>query len=74
MLAALEIVAQMAALGFGMERETFTEKMRNAPHLLAPTGSDLAEHHDLNDIFAGFHYDLNFLTYERSSAVLGLLT
>lgn len=72
MLAALEVVAQMAALGFGMEREAFTQKMNNAPHLLAPTGSDLAQHHNLNDIFAGFHYDLNFLTIHGKSRFPGL--
>ena len=34
-------VAEMAALGFGLERGAFSSKMRQAPHLLAPTGSDL---------------------------------
>lgn len=36
-------VAEMAALGFGLERRAFADKMVDAPHLLAPTGSDLKE-------------------------------
>jgi isopenicillin N synthase-like dioxygenase len=68
-------VAEMAALGFGLERGAFSGKMRQAPHLLAPTGSDLklltedepplkrkAHEVRLGTVLAGFHTDLNFLS------------
>ena len=61
-------VAEMAALGFGLERGAFSSKMRQAPHLLAPTGSDLklltedepplkrkAHEVRLGTVLAGFH-------------------
>lgn len=33
--------AEMAAIGMGLDKDTFTSKMTGGPHLLAPTGSDL---------------------------------
>lgn len=41
MLAAVQTVAEMAALGFGLPSRTFTDRMQMGPHLLAPTGSPL---------------------------------
>lgn len=55
MLNGTEVVGEMAAIGLGLEAHTFTERMKYAGHLLAPTGSDLARF-DTNDIFAGVHY------------------
>ena len=40
---------------------------RRGPHLLAPTGSDLAKYTEVNTIFAGWHTDLNFLTIHGAS-------
>ena len=40
---------------------------RLGPHLLAPTGSDLAKYTEVNTIFAGWHTDLNFLTIHGAS-------
>jgi isopenicillin N synthase-like dioxygenase len=42
------------------------------PHLLAPTGSDLQRHGSEGTVFAGFHYDLNFLTIHGRSRFPGL--
>lgn len=42
------------------------------PHLLAPTGSDLSKYGNLNSVFAGYHYDLNFLTIHGRSRFPGL--
>jgi len=72
MLNALEVVAEMCAVGLGLDRKAFVEKMKNAPHLLAPTGSDLAKYHDIGTVFAGYHYDLNFLTIHGKSRFPGL--
>lgn len=48
-------VAEMCALGLGMGKDTFTKRMEKGPHLLAPTGSDLARY-KTGTVFAGFHY------------------
>ena len=72
MLQACNTVAEMLAVGLGLAKETFTSRMNLAPHLLAPTGSDLTKHGDLGRIFAGFHYDLNFMTIHGKSRFPGL--
>ena len=68
----LEVVAEMAAIGFGLDRNAFTDKMKNAPHLLAPTGSDLSKYGAVGTVFAGYHYDLNFLSIHGKSRYPGL--
>mgnify|MGYP001033362299 CR=1 FL=1 len=72
MLSAVHTVSEMTALGFGLDRDAFTKRSALGPHLLAPTGSDLGKHHNLDAIFAGFHYDLNFLTIHGKSRYPGL--
>ena len=72
MLNACETVAEMLAIGAGLERDAFTSKMKNAPHLLAPTGTDLLKYSSDGTIFAGYHYDLNFLTIHGKSRYPGL--
>ena len=61
----------MAALGMGLEEETFAEKMEKGSHLLAPTASDLMKY-EVGTAFAGFHYDLNFITIHGKSRYPGL--
>lgn len=64
-------VAEMAALGMGLEKETFTKCLDGGAHLLAPTGSDLQKN-GKGAIFAGFHYDISFLTIHGKSRFPGL--
>ena len=64
-------VAEMAAIGLGLNRSTFTKKMERGPHLLAPTGSDLTRYKK-GTVFAGFHYDFNLLTIHGKSRFPGL--
>jgi len=71
MVEATFTAAEMAAIGMGLDRDTFTSRMTGGPHLLAPTGSDL-ERYDVGTTFAGFHYDLNFLTIHGKSRYPGL--
>lgn len=66
-------VSEMAALGFDLPQDTFTAMTENGPHLLAPTGSDLSKYNAPDTIFAGFHYDLNYLTIHGKSRFPGLL-
>ncbi|GMH18999.1 hypothetical protein Nepgr_020840 [Nepenthes gracilis] len=72
MISAIEVVAEMAALGFGLPKDAFTSLMKQGPHLLAPTGSDLQHHGQDGTVFAGYHYDLNFLTIHGRSRFPGL--
>lgn len=71
MVSACETAAEMTALGLGLPKETFADRMKLAPHLLAPTASDLLKN-DVGVAFAGFHYDLNFLTCHGKSRYPGL--
>ncbi|MEW5313807.1 MAG: hypothetical protein WDW38_005344 [Sanguina aurantia] len=72
LLEAASTVSHMAAVGFGLPPDAFTSRMAHGPHLLAPTGSDLCSHQDPGTVFAGFHYDLNFLTLHGKSRYPGL--
>lgn len=64
-------VAEMAAIGMGVPRDTFIKRLEGGAHLLAPTGSDL-EKNDVGAVFAGFHYDISFLTIHGKSRYPGL--
>jgi hypothetical protein len=65
-------ISEMAAIGFGAPKDTFTKHLVNGPHLLAPTASDLGKHNTLGVILAGWHRDLNFLTVHGKSRFPGL--
>ena len=68
---AVHDIAQMAAVGLGLPENTFVDRLDGGPHLLAPTGSDLTKN-DVGAIFAGFHYDIAFLTAHGKSRFPGL--
>lgn len=72
MTSALFTLAEMAAEGFNMPKDSFTSRMINGPHLLAPTGSDFNKYGEEGRVLAGFHYDLNFLTIHGKSRFPGL--
>jgi len=69
---AVDGLCEMAALGLGLPRETFSNAGRYGPHLLAPTASDLVKYGEEDTILAGFHTDLNFLTIHGRSRYPGL--
>jgi len=72
MLDGIKIVCDMFCQGVGWEKNTLWNLMEYAPHLLAPTGTNLDKYHNLGDIMAGFHYDLNFMTIHGKSQFPGL--
>ncbi|GAV85689.1 hypothetical protein CFOL_v3_29123 [Cephalotus follicularis] len=72
LISAVEVVAEMAAIGFGLPKDAFTSLMKQGPHLLAPTGSDLERYGEEGTVLAGYHYDLNFLTIHGRSRFPGL--
>lgn len=61
----------MLAIGLNIPQDTFSSRMKLGPHLLAPTGSDLTKY-DVGTVFAGLHYDLNFMTIHGKSRFPGL--
>merc|ERR1712176_700815 len=63
--------AEMAAVGMGLPQDTFSSRMHQGSHLLAPTASDLMKY-EVGTAFAGFHYDLNFITIHGKSRYPGL--
>lgn len=64
-------IAEMAAVGMNIPNDTFTKRMIGGAHLLAPTGSDLKKN-DIGAVFAGFHYDISFMTIHGKSRYPGL--
>ncbi|PKU71432.1 hypothetical protein MA16_Dca004274 [Dendrobium catenatum] len=123
MISAIEVAAEMAAIGFNLPKDSFTSLMKQlggkarrdemtgggrrwlgrregpwlgaaegraglgggtgepaavkvcplqGPHLLGPTGSNLQRHGFEGTVFAGYHYDLNFLTIHGRSRFPGL--
>ena len=71
MMKACFTAGEMAAIGLGLAKDAFTSRMEGGPHLLSPTGSDL-QRYDVGTAFAGFHYDLNFLTIHGKARYPGL--
>ncbi|KAL3625618.1 hypothetical protein CASFOL_030563 [Castilleja foliolosa] len=72
MISALQVVAEMAAIGFGLQKDSFAYLMKKGAHLLSPTGSDLKRHAQIGTVFAGYHYDISFLTIHGRSRFPGL--
>ena len=56
----------------GIDKDTFNNKMKGGAHLLAPTGSDLEKFNKEGTVFAGFHYDISFMTIHGKSRYPGL--
>lgn len=72
LLAAVEEVAEMAAVGFDLPADSFRSRMNYAPHLLAPTASNFYKFGKKDTVLAGYHYDLNALTIHGRSRFPGL--
>ena len=69
---AIFTLSEMAASGFKLKPNTFTDLMTFGPHLLAPTGSDYSKFGSEGTVLAGYHYDLNFMTIHGKSRFPGL--
>jgi len=72
LLEAVTACAEMAALGLGLHRAAISSLMRQGPHLLAPTASDLSKYSRVGQTLAGWHSDLNLLTIHGRSRYPGL--
>jgi isopenicillin N synthase-like dioxygenase len=69
---AMMTLAEMAAEGFGLERNAFSSLLAGGQHLFAPTGSDLSKHGAPGTVLAAFHDDLNFMSIHGKSNFPGL--
>eukprot|EP01135_Chromosphaera_perkinsii_P002159 Nk52_evm93s217 gene=Nk52_evmTU93s217 len=72
LLEAVGTATEMLSEGYGMPRKFLRDMTNMAPHVLAPTGSDLVKYNKKDTIFAGYHYDLNFITIHGKSRFPGL--
>ena len=72
MLDAIDVLAEMIAIGFNLPADAFTKLMKCGPHLLAPTGSDYSKYSSLHHVLAAYHSDLNFLTIHGKARYPGL--
>ena len=68
---AISTIAEMSAIGLNLPKDAFTKLMPGGAHLLAPTGSDL-EKNPVGTVFAGWHYDISFMTIHGKSRYPGL--
>lgn len=67
----VKTVCSMLSKGLGLSKD-ISEMTENGPHLLAPTGTDLSAYGIKDQVFAGFHYDMNLLTIHGKSNYPGL--
>lgn len=70
-LDSVRLVAKALAVGANLDPNYFVDMMEYGPHLLAPTGTDLSKQ-SIGDCFAGYHYDVNFLTIHGKARFPGL--
>ena len=67
----INTVSRLLAVGLDLEPEFFVDRMKNSDTLLAPTGINVAER-KVNDIVAGYHYAISFLSIHGKSRYPGL--
>lgn len=72
MNAAMMTLVEMVEIGLRLPEGAIRELMQNGPHLVAPTGVDLALFRNARYAWAGVHDDLNFLTGHGKSNFPGL--
>lgn len=68
-----QTVAEMAAIGMGIEKDAFTKRMEGGAHLLAPTGFDLeSKEEGEGTVISGFNSDIGLLTVRGKGRYPGL--
>lgn len=72
MLTVIKKVTRLIELGLGLDEGKLIELLNGGSHLLAPTGTDVKRYSKINTIYAGYHYDISFLTIHGKSRYPGL--
>lgn len=67
-----EKISVLLSMALGLGPHVIKNLIKDGPHLLSPTGSNLDKHGENNTILAGFHYDLNLMTLHGKSNYTGL--
>lgn len=66
-------VAQLLAVGLGLQEDSITSLMDGGAHLLAPTGTDLERYGaEVGRTLAGYHYDISLLSLHGRARYPGL--
>lgn len=71
MFATINSVSELLAICIGLPKNYLVDRMVDSDTLLAPTGIDVLGRSE-NQIIAGYHYDISFLTIHGKSRYPGL--
>lgn len=71
MLNTINSVSELLAISLDLDKNYFINMMKNSDTLLAPTGINILDRKP-NDIIAGYHYDVSYLTIHGKSRYPGL--
>ena len=72
MLSVIKKVTSIIERGVNAKRGELADLLEGGSHLLAPTGTDISKYNTLNKVYAGYHYDISFLTIHGKSRYPGL--
>ena len=72
LLSVVNKVTNIIELGLDLQTNTLSDLLNGGAHLLAPTGMDIKNYHNINQVYAGYHYDISFLTIHGKSRYPGL--
>ena len=72
MLTVIKKVTKLIELGLELETGSLLNLLSGGSHLLAPTGTNIEKYNEINTIYAGYHYDISFLTIHGKSRYPGL--
>lgn len=72
MLTVIKKVTRLIEKGLNTKENELSDLLIGGSHLLAPTGTDISKHCALNTVYAGYHYDISFMTIHGKSRYPGL--
>lgn len=72
MLTVIKKVTKIIERGLNTQENELTGLLDGGSHLLAPTGTNIAKYNKVNQVYAGYHYDISFLTIHGKSRYPGL--
>jgi isopenicillin N synthase-like dioxygenase len=72
MLSLIKKVTTLIEIGLDLDEHQLTNLLNKGSHLLAPTGTNVSQYNEINTIYAGYHYDISFLTIHGKSRYPGL--
>lgn len=55
-------ISEAIAIGLGLKRTLFVDRLNYGSHTLSPTGIDLSRHQELGKVLLGFQFGTNFMS------------